>query len=183
MSEIFAVQLTAVATLALAVLALATAFLALLAWLKQSREVRDQAEMLALQAKELRQVSADRKREAGERRRAQAVQVYLVMIPADEGLLARVRNTSQQPVYGLRVEDPVEVPASGTAAEVLMPGGEYGFKYSGGHPPEGERWTPAVTFRDRAGVRWRTWTDGRLEEIPEPPDPAELPRPPTSRPK
>src|SRR5215472_8102112 len=53
MSEIFAVQLTAVATLALAVLALATAVLALLAWRKQSGEVRDQAEMLRVQSEQL----------------------------------------------------------------------------------------------------------------------------------
>jgi hypothetical protein len=38
MSEIFAVQLTAVATVALAVLALATAVLGYAAWRKQSRE-------------------------------------------------------------------------------------------------------------------------------------------------
>jgi gas vesicle protein len=90
-SEIFSVQLTAVFTAILGVGAIVTAILAFLAWRKQSQEVRDQAEMLrvqgnrlaeerkvsaeqirvlALQADELKQVSADRGREAHERRRA-----------------------------------------------------------------------------------------------------------------
>lgn len=76
MSEIFSVQLTAAATLALAVLALLTAVLAYLAWRKQSREVSDQAKILRLQAEELGQAAAEREREANERRRAQAELVY-----------------------------------------------------------------------------------------------------------
>ena len=143
MSETFAGQLTAVATLALAALALATAILALLAWRKQSREVRDQGEMLrvqseqlaedrkvnveqvrvlALQAEELRQATVDREREALERRRAQAVQVYVWITyrqpkleglaaeeiskvgPSSPDVTAHVRNTSRQPIYDLNYE-------------------------------------------------------------------------------
>jgi hypothetical protein len=110
MSETFAAQLTAAATLALAVLALATAILAFMAWRKQSREVSDQAEMLRLQAEEFRQLATDREREAQERRRAQAAQVYVWIksLPPDLDLdldpyrvVARVRNASPQPVYRL----------------------------------------------------------------------------------
>ena len=53
MSEIFAGQLTAVANVVLAAFAIVTAILAGLAFLKQSREVRDQAEMLRIQAEQL----------------------------------------------------------------------------------------------------------------------------------
>ncbi|MFY9773197.1 MAG: hypothetical protein WAK28_01345 [Trebonia sp.] len=53
MSEIFAGQLTAVANVVLAAFAIVTAILAGLAFLKQSREVHDQAEMLRIQAEQL----------------------------------------------------------------------------------------------------------------------------------
>ena len=173
MSETFAVQLTAVATLALAALALATAILALLAWRKQSREVRDQAEMLRLQAEELSQVSADREREALERHRAQAVQVYVWGSLEDDGsgLVAYVRNTSEQPVYDVTLHSEPDGIVR-TWVEPLMPGTEvsrfYAFK-------EGvtafDTWI-ALTFRDRADVLWRTWPNGRLEELPKRPYPA-----------
>ena len=69
MSEIFAAQITAVANVVLAVFAIVTAVLAGLAFCKQSGEVSDQAEIL-------RRAAADREREAAERRRAQALEVY-----------------------------------------------------------------------------------------------------------
>jgi uncharacterized membrane protein YraQ (UPF0718 family) len=52
-SEIFAEQFTAVANAVLAVFAIITAVLAGLAFRKQAREVRDQAEMLRIQAQQL----------------------------------------------------------------------------------------------------------------------------------
>lgn len=60
--------LTAIATLALAVFALITAVLAFMAWCKQSREVRDQVEMLKVQAERLaedRKVNAEQIRVLG----------------------------------------------------------------------------------------------------------------------
>lgn len=121
--------LTAIATLLLAVFALATAVLALMAWRKQSREVSDQAKMLKLQTKELRQLSAVRKREVQERRRAQAVQVYawwtMGVDSSADGVqvIAYVRNTSQQPVYGVSLN----VPPGGAKMrlEALLPGQEH----------------------------------------------------------
>lgn len=64
MSDIFAEQLTAVANVVLAVFAIITAVLAGLAFLKQSREVRDQAEMLGLQRQQLEAQQADSARQA-----------------------------------------------------------------------------------------------------------------------
>lgn len=98
MSLIFATQLTAVATAVLAVFAFVTAWYARRAFLKQSQEVSDQAEMLkvqseqlteqrklnkeqtrvlALQAEELHKSLAEREREAEQRRRAQAGRVFV----------------------------------------------------------------------------------------------------------
>lgn len=126
MSEIFAVQLTAVATLALAILALATAALAYLAWRKQSREVSDQAKMLSvqaeqlelqrktsvkqaevleLQAKELRESLDERQREAGERQRSQATKVtawFGLAKPGGGQWGAWIRNGSDLPVFDVR---------------------------------------------------------------------------------
>lgn len=53
MSLIFATQLTAVATAVLAVFAFVTAWYARRAFLKQSQEVSDQAEMLKVQSEQL----------------------------------------------------------------------------------------------------------------------------------
>jgi hypothetical protein len=174
MSEIFAVQLTAVATLALALLALATAILALLAWRKQSREVSDQGEML-------RQATADRDREALERHRAQAVQVYLEELVAPPPydldpyvVAARVRNTSQQPVYGLRYQWHVNDQPVGNQIwrGSLMPGTEDKVIFECPADVRPARVTAMVIFRDRAGTWWSIWADGRLEEVPPPPQPS-----------
>ena len=90
MSELFAVQLTAVATLALAVLALAAAGLAGLAFWRQSQEVR-----LLLE---------QNKRDTDERRRAQAAHVFLAA-PRDEVHLVSpyAHNGSDFPVYDAKI--------------------------------------------------------------------------------
>ena len=135
MSEIFAAQLSAFATLALAVLALVAAVLAYLAWRKQSQEVGDQAELLRvqseqleeqrktnakqaevldLQAAELRKSLEERVREARRRVRAQAQLVFLTegrykgrdAGPLDSeppSITATVVNTSNQPIYKAEV--------------------------------------------------------------------------------
>jgi len=98
MSLIFATQLTAVATTVLAVFAIVTAVFAILAFRKQSKEVSDQASMLAiqsnqiteqrrinekqttvleLQADELRVSLRQREREDAERHREQASRVFI----------------------------------------------------------------------------------------------------------
>ena len=170
MSLIFATQLSAVATLALAALALATAILALLAWRKQSREVIDQAEMLRLQAAEFAQLAVVREREALEVRRAQAVLVYMRTAWEDDEkeLVGYVQNTSQQPVYDVTFRSP-DPQKSATMLGQLMPGQELSHRYGNFHPialtimPRGQM--PSVVFRDRAGIRWLTWPDGRLMDL------------------
>lgn len=158
MSVVFATQLTAVATLALAVLALATAVLALLAWRKQSREVSDQAEMLRLQADALRQVSADREREARERRRAQAVQVYMWDTHDNVELVYHIRNTSQRPVYDFRLEW-LDAEPDGTGVrhqlreDPLMPGEEHTCSWLLADIPPRISTIHAI-FRDSAGNWW-----------------------------
>ena len=91
MSLIFATQLTAVATAALAVFAVFTAWYARRAFREQSREVcvlksqlKDQQQLtgkqtpvLELQGEELQASLVERKREAAERRRAQATRVFI----------------------------------------------------------------------------------------------------------
>lgn len=163
MSIVFATQLTAVATLALAVFAFATAVLALMAWRKQSREVRDQGEMLRLQAGEFRQLAAEREREAAERRRAQAVLVYTWVARQDKDtMVAHMRNTSQQPVYEVALHGAPEG-ATTRWMEPLMPGQEVSHVI-----PEGtDRVT--FTFRDRADIRWEAWPNGQLHELRPPP--------------
>jgi len=121
-------EITAIATAVLAVFAIVTAVYARRAFLKQSKEVSDQASMLevqseqlaeqrkvnaeqirvlGLQAAELRESLAERKREAAERRRAQAGRIFISAEPSPEGsdpidsFLVRIENTSQQPVYHL----------------------------------------------------------------------------------
>ena len=99
MSEIFTEQVTAVGNIVLAAFAIITAVVAGLAWRAQGRQLKGEI--------------AERRREAEERRRAQAVQVYIwqepptvtsaVDKPPEATITARVRNTSQQPVYGLEM--------------------------------------------------------------------------------
>jgi len=140
-----------------------------MAWRKQSREVSDQAKMLKLQTEELRQLSAVREREAQERRRAQAVQVYAWWTMGEGSsadgvqVTAHVRNTSQQPVYGVALS----VPPGGAKMrlEPLLLGQEHGAPFT--YDPTSQASLKSVAdFVDRAGARWRTWSDGRLEEIP-----------------
>jgi hypothetical protein len=193
MSEIFSVQLTAAATLGLAVLALATAILAFMAWRKQSREVRDQAEMLrvqseqlaedrkvnaeqirvlGLQAAELKHVSADRDRQVLERRRAQAVQIFIMVddVQHQEGrqiLAATARNKSHLPVYDLWVQWRSSLGEFGIPSVVpqFLPEEAKSFN---------EVWTQAarlsgidvsLDFRDASGIHWRTTSRGILTEL------------------
>jgi hypothetical protein len=131
MPLILATQLAAVGTAILAVFAIVTAGFAYLAFRKQSQEVRaierqvrdqeeltrQQAELLKVQSGQLqlqRQANADRKREAGELRRAQASQVHLTLIEhcydqrartrrekanRNAYVVARIDNRSTAPIY------------------------------------------------------------------------------------
>jgi hypothetical protein len=81
-SEIFSEQITAIANIVLAVFAIVTGVFAFLAFRKQSREVSDQAEALALQRQELADQQA-----------ANAAQAEVLKLQADD-LGSRWRNAS-----------------------------------------------------------------------------------------
>jgi hypothetical protein len=147
MSEIFSVQLTAAASLALAVFAFLTAWLAFLAWSKQSKEVSDQAAMLELQRQQLEtqqeesakqarvlELQAADLRESLENRRrkqAMAVTAWLELLENTEfgNLLgAVVSNQSGQPIYDVhaylyymeeRMLGAEWAPATGGASQVI----------------------------------------------------------------
>lgn len=196
MSLEVAMWVTAAATVVLAAFAVVTAWFARKAFLKQSEEVAaieqqvsdqkdlaaSQAEMLGLQAGELRRAAAERDREALERRRAQAAGVYVweASTQAEVGghaipeltVEVYIRNRSEQPVYDLRVEwhiltaDFSEfVEESSYHEPILMPGAETRNRPAGELADPSDA-TAVVTFRDRVGVWWRAWPDGRLEDLP-----------------
>jgi hypothetical protein len=155
MSLIAATQFTAVATGILALFAMIAAGLAFLAFRKQSKEVG----LLLRQAA----------REAEDRRRAQAAKVFVWAVrdlASGSGMAVHVRNTSEQPVYDL------EASWAGAAEPMrhVIPGG--------GPCMPGEKYPPFFTsalgddaaaaplvrldFRDAAGLRWRTTSQGQL---------------------
>ena len=156
MSEIFTEQLGVVANVVLAVFAIVTAVLAGLAFRKQAREVRDQAEMLELQrrqlaeqektsAKQAEELELQRRqfeRDQFERRRAQASLVFVwtergydERYPGEESsgnhdtLTVYVTNTSQQPVYDVTIswyQGDSPWDSSKDEQSVLMPGSQFG---------------------------------------------------------
>jgi hypothetical protein len=149
MSLIFATQLTAVATVALAVLALAAAIVAGIALYKQSRQ-------LAI-------LVAENNRQADERRRAQALGVY-IGVPPRSGRLVQpaAYNASQLPVFDAQfwysVSDGLAGPDD---LGVIMPGP---VGLNGRQMPYDEAVERAVlTFRDAEGACWIRMPGGILK--------------------
>jgi hypothetical protein len=126
----------------LAALAIVTAVLAGLAFSKQSAEVK------------LLQEQADCDIE--QRRRAQAAKVFIsVGAELDKPDRIDIRNTSEWPIYNVGA-------GAGDAERVrlsfLMPGDVYPFVAEWQGDP---LW---LEFRDAAGLRWRTTSQGELTE-------------------
>src|SRR5690349_6181576 len=183
-------EVTAIATAVLAVFAFVTALLAGLAFWKQSREVHDQAEMLKVESQELaeqRKINAaqakvfelqasdlhesleERKREAAERYRAQAAQVFIGATgSANRGFWPVVVNGSGFPAYDVQVwyfspeysqlSDPYDLvtvlPGDRATVERLGPTSS----------AQAAIQTRVLTFRDAAGVRWVRMPKGTLSE-------------------
>jgi hypothetical protein len=156
-----ATLLSAIATAVLAVGAIVTGVLAYLAFRKQSQEVAAQSEQLELQRRQF-------ERDQAERRRAQAVQVFMWETREESWITFHVRNTSRQPVFDLRFE--WHVPIRGPEEygfdwrkEPLMPGEEY----TSTRPPPVAAFEPGLEaiFRDSAGVWWRIPLKGQPEEM------------------
>jgi hypothetical protein len=184
--------IAAIAAVVLAVGAIVTSIFAIRALGTQSRQLRDQetlhakiAELLPLQAEELRD-------SVRERKRAQAAQVYIEVdrippataVAAATGqqepdprpwrLTAKVHNTSRQPIYDLHViwqRGMVRMGKPDRAGR-LMPGSDASFEHPG-PPPADPPADPAIlgaflAFRDAAGVRWAVREDGTVTDTSTP---------------
>jgi hypothetical protein len=193
--------LTALGTLVLAVFAIVTARYARKAFLEQSREVTaierqvsdqekltgQQAELLTVQGEQLELQQRQFKQENERRHQDQASRVFVwtetdtnphvsqVQIVTNPGnyevVIAHVANSSEQPVYDVRVSwRQGDVPWSEPDRRpVLMPGSSWDCMRSlpDNLPPESDlsKFSAVVIFRDRNQVWWRTRADGKFEEL------------------
>jgi hypothetical protein len=150
MSVLFATQLTAVATAALAVLALAAAILASLAFWKQSQEVA-----ILLKQSE---------RDAADRRKAQAAQIFIATPPdPEQPAIPYAHNASSLPVYEAKFWYRGQYGASAASdLGTIKPGEAKGpnLRYT----DEYALANTILKFRDAAGVHWTRMPDGTLIE-------------------
>jgi hypothetical protein len=196
MSMLTALVVTAIATAVLALFAIVTAAVASLAFWKQRQDLREQQELLKvqagqletqrdqlnnqralsarqtdvldLQAAELRESLAERKRQAEERRRAQAALVYVTVEtstkPAKVG--ATIHNTSRQPIYDAHIHwiDTGKVAQAGEADQLgtVRPDAS---RLSVRDLPAGTApsvFIPVAYFCDAGGCTWTLLPDGHL---------------------
>ena len=175
MSLIAATQITAIATGLLALFAIITTGFAYFAFRAQSTQVSI--------------LKGQEERAAEERRRGQAARLYLteltspeqaaipVSVQVPEGRVARgpsvtvtVHNTSEQPVYDLRIHwvDWATTVQAGADDQLgtLRPGDTAGSERElPGNATVGQFHAVAY-FRDAAGLRWTLTTDGQLKPVP-----------------
>jgi hypothetical protein len=170
--------IVAIATAVIAIAVIVAARLAGKALSSRSRQLADQsqlitrlAEVLDLQAKDLR-LSID------QRRRAQACQVFIDLTRFGEpatlhAVTATVRNNSQQPVYDLYVIWQLGTVRMGRPdrAARLLPGHEVRFERApepsaADSEDDSAALSAFLTFRDAAGTRWTVREDGTLSDIP-----------------
>ena len=178
--------ITAIATMVLAVLAIFTTVYAIRAYRAQSSQLKDQRDLnkkqtavLKLQAQELEESLAERKREREQRSRAQASRVFVrqehgpvrstTAASAARGAtggrtkIAHLVNTSEQPIYDVMINWNLgDEPTGQCYLTPLMPGAED--KVTVTVPPKAdpEQLEPVAFFRDAAGAHWRTTPDGKL---------------------
>jgi hypothetical protein len=147
---------------------------------------RRQAKVLDLQAEELRAVRAEREREATERRRRQASQIFLecdnfsepsaafgrggeFIIP--EHYSAKVTNSSEQPIYDVRVrwfKGTAEWYLQGSAEDSLprlMPKDSEAFARDYSEGGNLAMLGAIMEFRDSAGQRWRLDKQGNMSPL------------------
>ena len=187
--------ITAITTAGLFIGAIVTAIYAIKTFREQSQQLEDQrkinaeqTKVLDLQASELRESLAERKREAERRKIAQASQVFIWTETTDEpvieglqrpigrrmAIIAHLKNTSQQPVYDLAIvwrkrTDPWGEPDM--IGLVLMPGQEASRMriIDPSLPGHGNLslFEAVAHFRDAAGWHWRANADGPPTDIEE----------------
>jgi hypothetical protein len=141
----------------------------------------EQTNVLKLQAVELKESLATRKRESDERRRAQAHHVYVweereVSYLEGDGkpvntVTISARNTSEQPIYDVTFSWHKNTPSGTvlikkkTGSRPLMPGNN---RFETEVVPDGvspREFGAVVIFRDRAELWWRARPDGTLDEL------------------
>jgi hypothetical protein len=164
------------------VFAVATVVAAVCAYRAQADQLQAQRELnekqtpvLELQATELQKSLDERKREARERRRAQASQVYIWedrFDPALSGrIAAHIKNARQLPVhtaeFSWRYLD--ESHHSTLHPAPLMPGEQWDDTTDFPSDADMEEFVAVAIFRDHAGIPWCARQDGRLEELPQRP--------------
>jgi hypothetical protein len=139
-----------------------------------------QAEVFDLQASELRESLKERKREAADRRRAQASGVLLsqkrhpyvsnsvVMGAGSAWVSATIVNNSSAPAYDVELQwhegsapdgEPNPEPVG-----VIMPGAEQSKRRVFSRNADLDVCGALVTFRDAAGITWMRSPDGALTE-------------------
>jgi hypothetical protein len=203
-------EITAIATAVLAVFAIVTGIYAVRAFRKQSKEVSDQAEMLrvqseqleeqrkinaeqtrvlALQAEELRESLGERKREADQRRRAQAAQVFIseehapgssvkgvtdsdrfgaIAFAGVDCIVAIVTvvNGSNQPIYDAELRwyhgSADHGDPNPEPLGTIMPGKKTDTSHDFPLDTNMAVSGAILTFRDAAGVNWIRTADGSL---------------------
>jgi hypothetical protein len=170
---------TAAATGVLALFAVVTAWYARKAFTEQSREVR----LLQRQA-DVQQGELDRT--ADERRRAQAICVYLTGVPRlpdhthpqvnsvkfntrPPAVDVEVHNTSTQPIYGAKIHW-IDLDSEVQVGDVDRIGvvGPGSYKYTSRSVPNGVhpyRLCPILAFRDASEQRWTRTRAGHLAPI------------------
>lgn len=146
----------------------------------RSRQLADQSELLGQLAEVLDLQAKDLRLSLDERRRAQACLVFIDLTryrEAAAGVTATVQNKSQQPVYDVYViwqRGTVRMGRPDRAAR-LLPGEEVCFERAP-EPTGSDSGDDAavlsafLTFRDAAGVRWTVREDGTLSDISPAPD-------------
>lgn len=180
--------ITAIGTAGLLIGAIVTAIYAIKAFHEQSQQLADQRKVnaeqtivLELQTRELNESLAERKREAKQRKIAQASQVFIWTEATDEpvgegrqrlvgrrvAIIAHLKNTSQQPVYDLVItwrKESVPWGEPEVIGSVLMPGEETSPMrvIDPSLPGHGNisLFGAVAHFRDAAGRHWRAYVNG-----------------------
>ena len=195
--------ITGVGTAILAIFAIVAAYYARKAFRKQSQEVRaieqqvtdqqeitrQQAALLEIQRHQLELQQKQFDQQADERRRAQASRVFIWIETGPDpratndqattgegarfGVIAHVRNPSEQPIYALNIDWGPEKPEwmEYEHFPVLMPGDQKDpfqpwpeiIDITRRPIPE---LAPFARFRDAAGLHWRLTADGQLDDDP-----------------